>query len=1140
MAVYTYFDGEKLPLKKAVDSFIARADPKQLERIGLVLEEQTSSASWRIQSEPAALEGNMTIARQHQIVAHHAYRIKDSHRPFLISDRILVTFEEPPTEGQVSFLINDYALELVETLSGREYVLRLSNDTGINPVKLVVQLSEAGLPNVETVNHDLNMIFRLQNSSATPMPPLPSDPAFRRQWHLHDHVKETDIDYRSSTRCLDAWKLLDSYGERDVVIGITDSGCQLDHRDFNGPSKFADWGYWDGNKLVHSSSIGADPAKMYDAGQNHGTSCAGVAAAEADGVLTVGAAPACRLLPIKWPSNGSILFISVARMVKMLSFIADKVDILSNSWAAAPHSKWPRNVTDRIRELAVSGGRRDKGILFLWAAGNNNCPLQHSGSVDIPYTSGWCPNPNGPPSWCGVLTSTTFSNDLADIPGVMHVAAMASTAKRSHYSNYGRGIDICAPSNNAHTYRRGYVQGRDISTTTGPSSANRLAEVTHGFGGTSSATPLVAGIAALTISANRNLTALQVQKYLTSTASKNLRLTGYPKTLPATYDPDTSWDVSPVTPYDRGSFDAQGWSPWFGFGKVDALKAVGLAKFNVVTTLLTPKIAFQDVPERDLTWRAIIWECIGFSHVTFEVVNGPDAPFFLLLGRQQVTVRPRADEATRARLWLGYTGNRVGDGHESTITIRCQETNEEWTLEISANVIKRPSAAVVLVLDKSMSMGWAPDRDKPVSGKPRRVDLLSEASWNLVNLVPEGTGIAVVCFNHVADLALSLARIVGASSSKVRESVRKVIASVSPAGRTSIGNGVKLALEELSKAQRLGIYDSTSLIILTDGQENSGRTIKQVLNDVGDRDNIFAVGLGEPNVIDPDKLALLTKSALEAGKEGYVLLTGALTLDTHLILTKYYQQILAGIVNWEVALDPEQRLTNSNSEVLIPFNLSSLDHSVDVILLTSRGMTHEVVFLDLISPEGKKITPSELPKGVEYFRKSSSMVYYRFTLPLVEKYQPYRIVGSPGCWNARVYSYSDKIGDDGQLFALSVLVRSEIRMTTSLTQTDAEDGGTRMDIVATLTENGQSLAGRANLVAYIDGPGVRDQLYLVETDAGGELFEGQFSARKSGLYICRIVATGRNSLDEEFTREQLQIGAVYDVDSPPDEGEVRG
>src|SRR5262245_31485529 len=60
--------------------------------------------------------------------------------------------------------------------------------------------------------------------------------------------------------------------------------------------------------------------------------------------------------------------------------------------------------------------------------------------------------------------------------------------------------------------------------------------MTASFGGTSSATPLVAAIAALTISANPDLSPLDVISTLKQTASKDLSMQGYPVTLPASVD----------------------------------------------------------------------------------------------------------------------------------------------------------------------------------------------------------------------------------------------------------------------------------------------------------------------------------------------------------------------------------------------------------------------------------------------------------------------------------------------------------------------------------------------------------------------------------------------------------------------------
>jgi subtilisin-like proprotein convertase family protein len=407
--------------------------------------------------------------------------------------------------------------------------------------------------------------------------PLPTDPDYVRQWHLHRHFSHPAFDLRSTTDCEQAWQILDHFGSPDVVIGLTDDGCRLDHPDFDSPGKFAGWGYFRGTRLITNVDIDADPDEMYKSGANHGTSCAGVIAGEVDALLTAGASPGCRLLPIQWESSGSSLFISDSKLLTALNFIADKVDVLSNSWGSVPINTWVPPVVNRISQLAQNGGRHGRGIAFLWAAGNENCPIQHNADMDIPFTNGWQIHPDGSATWVGVSTARHFRNNLVGIPGLMHVAALASNARRSHYSNYGTGIMLCAPTSNSHRYHRLSVVGLGVTTTTGS-----VGGVTDSFGGTSSATPLVAGIAALVLSANPDLSALDVVSILKRTASKDLGLEGYPRTPPAIFDSDTGWDVSPIAPFDRGDFIDNGdpdgtWSPWFGHGRVNAVNAVNEA-----------------------------------------------------------------------------------------------------------------------------------------------------------------------------------------------------------------------------------------------------------------------------------------------------------------------------------------------------------------------------------------------------------------------------------------------------------------------------------------------------------------------------------------------------------------------------------
>ena len=567
---YTYRGAQKVELEKSLDQMVVRALPEILDDTAIATSKQVSSASTRIKTSETELESLMQRSRA-IAPTHHAYYETETGSEFLITDRIFVTFKETPSDEQLDEFAGRYSLVKKATYSDKDYLFQLTNHTGMNPVKLVVKLMEEESL-VEVAEHDLNHRMSTYQFS------VPVDPEYSKQWHLHTGFNDPDYDIRSCSLCEDSWNLLDDFGSEEVVIAVSDDGCKLDHHDFNSAEKFAGWGYFRGERLITDVDIDADTNEMYLPGSNHGTGCCGVIGGEIDAVLTVGAAASCQLLPIQWESSGPSLFISDSKLLTALNYISDKADVMSNSWGSSPTSMWPLTVINRINELAQTGGPRGKGIVFLWAAGNENCPINYTANENVPYTNGWKQQLDGSWIWVGVRTTKIFRHNLAELPGVMHIAALASTAKRSHYSNYGSGITLCAPSSNSCEYGpRITVRGLGITTATGASGGVR-----HDFGGTSSATPLVAGIAALTISANPNLSALEVISILKQTASKDLDFNGYPRVPPANYDLDTSWDVSPVAPFASGDFvdngDAEGsWSPWFGHGRVDAAAAVAEA-----------------------------------------------------------------------------------------------------------------------------------------------------------------------------------------------------------------------------------------------------------------------------------------------------------------------------------------------------------------------------------------------------------------------------------------------------------------------------------------------------------------------------------------------------------------------------------
>ena len=161
-------------------------------------------------------------------------------------------------------------------------------------------------------------------------------------------------------------------------------------------------------------------------------------------------------------------------------------------------------------------------------------------------------------------------------PDVIAVSASTSLNKKAAYSNWGTSISVCAPSNNAPpgTWlpETGYISTPPEVTQYLPGlgvfTADRVGDrgydwgdYTDTFGGTSSATPVVAGVAGLILSANPRLTAREVRGILEQTAEKIVDL-----------DPD------PQLGNRRGNYDPNnGRSDWFGYGKVNAFKAVQAA-----------------------------------------------------------------------------------------------------------------------------------------------------------------------------------------------------------------------------------------------------------------------------------------------------------------------------------------------------------------------------------------------------------------------------------------------------------------------------------------------------------------------------------------------------------------------------------
>ncbi len=170
--------------------------------------------------------------------------------------------------------------------------------------------------------------------------------------------------------------------------------------------------------------------------------------------------------------------------------------------------------------------------------------------------------------------------------------------------------------------------------------------------------------------------------------------------------------------------------------------------------------------------------------------------------------------------------------------------------------------------------------------------------------------------------------------------------------------------------------------MFTDGFETASKYIADVAGLINER--VFAIGLGTADQVQPTALTALTN-----GTGGYLLLTGALGADDLFRLSKYYLQILAGVTNQDIVLDPEGAIQPGQKH-RISFDLNEADIGLDAILL---GETNLPIFrFALETPAGDVITP--VVRRDRYIT-AQGVSFYRGTLPV-----PIGAGAKAGRWHA--------------------------------------------------------------------------------------------------------------------------------------------
>lgn len=421
----------------------------------------------------------------------------------LYTENFFVKFKDSTVESRCLEVLAAYKLKVKDKLvfAKNSYFVQAEEGTGLK----VFEISEKLLAEKEVEFCHPELVQERRYKAIHPF-----------QWHLaKTEIRGKKIDAGVNIEA--AWKLTKGKG---ITIAIVDDGVDMAHPEFAG-------------RIVHPRDVtrNSDDANPVEKDDNHGTACAGVACAAGLPDGASGTAPESFLMPIRLRSG-------LGSMAECNAFVwaADHgADVISCSWGPTDGNWWDPNhaqhklvaaLPDSTRlamEYAMTKGRGGKGCVILFAAGNGN--------------------------------ESTNNDGYASNPGVITVAASNDTGKRSVYSDFGHNVWITFPSGD-YSYKpfkhpspiSDGIRTADRSKSIGYSPENYV----NSFNGTSSACPGMAGVVALMLAVNPNLTPADVKNLVKISTQK-------------------------IDEAD-GEYDENGHSIYYGWGRIDAGLAVANAK----------------------------------------------------------------------------------------------------------------------------------------------------------------------------------------------------------------------------------------------------------------------------------------------------------------------------------------------------------------------------------------------------------------------------------------------------------------------------------------------------------------------------------------------------------------------------------
>ena len=312
----------------------------------------------------------------------------------------------------------------------------------------------------------------------------PNDPMYANQWHYHESTAGLNLPQ--------AWSLSSGSG---VIVAVLDTGYRP-HADLR-PNLVGGYDFISdaavGNDGNGRDSNAGDPGDWVDANECgdgtaasnsswHGTHVAGtIAALTNNGVGVAGVAYGAKVMPVR----------VLGKCGGYDSDIADAIIWASGgSVAGVPNTASPARVLNlslggsgpcgATTQAAINSARSRKSVIVV-AAGNQG--------IDAANTS------------------------PANCTGVVTVAAVGRSATRAYYSNYGNVVEIAGPGGD-----QSWAEADGVLSTLNTGLQGPGADSYAYYQGTSMATPHVAGVVALMLSKNPNLTPDQVAARLRASA----------------------------------------------------------------------------------------------------------------------------------------------------------------------------------------------------------------------------------------------------------------------------------------------------------------------------------------------------------------------------------------------------------------------------------------------------------------------------------------------------------------------------------------------------------------------------------------------------------------------------------------------